>query len=129
MSPEELAQFFHETYERLSGQGRPWSELGDDNKATLIDAMREVLNKLYGEDFVKWQEASKTIYNEYLLKRDKELVELFRICACGHTVSEHIKLPAPDGTPLLLCTVTVECGDALVPTSSLTRCSVPAEVA
>jgi hypothetical protein len=127
MSPEELAQFFHETYERLSGQGRPWSELGDDNKATLIDAMREVLNKLYGEDFVKWQEASKSIYTEYLLKRNAELAEQFRVCHCGHPVMEHIKLPAPNGTPLLMCTVGAECGD--VDITPMPRCSVPTEVA
>jgi hypothetical protein len=127
MTAEELARFFHDTYERLSGQGRSWSELGDDNKATLIAAMRVVLNKLHGEDFVKWQEASKAKYIEYLLKRDKELAEQFRICHCGHTVSEHIKLPAPDGTPLLLCMSDPKCGDAGA--VYMRRCSIPAEVA
>jgi hypothetical protein len=137
MSPEELAQFFHETYERLSGQGRSWSELGDDNKATLIDAMREVLCKLYGEDFVKWQEISKAEYAEYLSKRDKELAEQFRVCKCGHTVSEHIPMPAPDGTPYLLCTAEVsrkelnapDCGEIQLPGWIYPRCSVSAEVA
>jgi hypothetical protein len=137
MTAEELARFFHDTYERLSGQGRSWSELGDDNKATLIAAMREVLCKLYGEDFVKWQETSKAEYAKYLLKRDKGVAEQFRVCKCGHTVSEHIPMPALDGTPYLLCTVAAgckesnapDCGEIQLPGWIFPRCSVPAEVA
>jgi hypothetical protein len=129
MTAEELARFFHDTYERLSGQGRSWSELGDDNKATLIAAMRVVLCKLYGEEFIQLQEQSAAEFEVYTARIEKERARLLRVCACGHLVSEHMNMPAPDGTPLLLCTHSDECGDVQFDHCLYPRCSVPAEVA
>jgi hypothetical protein len=55
MTPEELARFFHETYERLAPEygyktrdesAVPWSEVPDDNKRLMIATCGEVLRKL-----------------------------------------------------------------------------------
>lgn len=129
MNAEQLAQFFHETYDRLSGQERSWAELGDDNKATLIAAMREVLCKLFGSDFVKWQEQSAKDYEKYRVEYERQAAEQARICACGHAVSYHLSLAAPDSTPYLLCTVPpYTCGDFRLPGWVSPRCSIPTEV-
>lgn len=126
MTAEELAEFFHTTYERLSGQGRAWDELGDDNRATLIAAMREVLCQIFGSQFVAWQETSEAEYEKYLVTAEKWQIEQSRVCACGHSVNDHIDLPAPDGTPLLLCTQSPDCGDSDAAKGPLgLRCSIP----
>jgi hypothetical protein len=55
MTAEELARFFHETYERLSPQYEyetredsavPWDEVPEDNKRLMIATCAEVLRKL-----------------------------------------------------------------------------------
>jgi hypothetical protein len=55
MTAEELARFFHETYERLAPQYKyetreesavPWDEVPEDNKALMIATAAEVLRKL-----------------------------------------------------------------------------------
>jgi hypothetical protein len=55
MTAEELAEFFHTTYERLAPQygyktreesAVPWSEVPDDNKQLMIATCAEVLRKL-----------------------------------------------------------------------------------
>jgi hypothetical protein len=55
MTAEELARFFHETYERLAPQYQyetreesavPWDEVPEDNKALMIATAAEVLRKL-----------------------------------------------------------------------------------
>jgi hypothetical protein len=55
MTPEELARFFHETYERLAPEFNyktredsavPWSDVPADNKALMIATCAEVLRKL-----------------------------------------------------------------------------------
>jgi hypothetical protein len=55
MTAEELARFFHETYERLAPQFQyetredsavPWDEVPDDNKRLMIATAAEVLRKL-----------------------------------------------------------------------------------
>jgi hypothetical protein len=55
MTAEELARFFHETYERLAPQYQyetreesavPWDEVPEDNKALMIAPAAEVLRKL-----------------------------------------------------------------------------------
>jgi hypothetical protein len=91
--------------------------------------MREVLCKLYGEEFIGLLEQSAAEYEIYTARIEKERAKLLRLCACGHPTSEHIELPAPDGTPLLLCTLSDECGDTRFEGCVYLRCSVPAEVA
>jgi hypothetical protein len=55
MTAEELAQLFHETYERLTPEYQyetreesavPWDEVPDDNKRLMIATCAEVLRKL-----------------------------------------------------------------------------------
>lgn len=55
MTPEQLAQFFHETYERLAPKYKyetrkesavPWSEVPDNNKKLMIAVAGEVLEHL-----------------------------------------------------------------------------------
>jgi hypothetical protein len=55
MTAEELARFFHETYERLAPQYQyetreesavPWDEVPEDNKRLMIATAAEVLRKL-----------------------------------------------------------------------------------
>jgi hypothetical protein len=55
MTPEELARFFHETYERLAPEYQyetredsavPWDEVPEDNKRLMIATAAEVLRKL-----------------------------------------------------------------------------------
>lgn len=55
MTPQELAQFFHETYERLAPEHRyetrvlsavPWEEVPADNKALMIATAARVLAEL-----------------------------------------------------------------------------------
>ena len=55
MTAEELARFFHDTYERLAPEygyktreesAVPWDEVPDDNKRLMIATCGEVLRKL-----------------------------------------------------------------------------------
>jgi hypothetical protein len=55
MKAEELAQFFHETYEHLApsfgyktreASAKPWAEVPEQNKNLMIAVCREVLEKL-----------------------------------------------------------------------------------
>jgi hypothetical protein len=55
MNAEELAKFFHDTYERLAPQYQyktredsavPWEDVPADNKALMIATAGEVLRKL-----------------------------------------------------------------------------------
>jgi hypothetical protein len=55
MTAEELARFFHETYERLAPEysyetredsAVPWDEVPDDNRRLMIATAAEVLRKL-----------------------------------------------------------------------------------
>jgi len=59
MSPEELAQFFHETYERLApnygyttrrSSAVPWEEVPEPNKSLMIAVCDRVLEKLNQEE-------------------------------------------------------------------------------
>lgn len=59
MSPEELAQFFHETYERLApnygyttrrSSAVPWEEVPEPNKSLMIAVCERVLEKLNQEE-------------------------------------------------------------------------------
>jgi hypothetical protein len=130
MNAEQLAQFFHETYERLApnygyktreASAKPWAEVPESNKNLMIAVAHEVLCKLHGADFVEWQEHSAKEY-------ERQMAEQTRICACGHAVSDHHNLPAPDGTPYLLCaTPPYTCGDTRL-FNGFPRCSIPAEV-
>lgn len=54
-TPEELARFFHETYERLApdysyktrkASAVPWSDVPRNNKRLMIAVSREVLKRL-----------------------------------------------------------------------------------
>ncbi len=55
MTPEKLAQQFHETYERLApnfgyktreASAKPWSDVPDDNKGLMIAVCAEILARL-----------------------------------------------------------------------------------
>lgn len=55
MTPDELARFFHETYERLAPDygyktreesAVPWDDVPTDNKALMTATCAEVLRKL-----------------------------------------------------------------------------------
>jgi hypothetical protein len=138
MTAEGLAQFFHNTYERLAPSHgyetrkeltKPWAEVPEQNKNLMIAVAREVLCMLYGEEFVGLQEQSAAEFEIYMARIEKERARLLRLCACGHPTSEHIELPSPDGMPLLLCTLSDECGDTHFEGCLYPRCSVPAEVA
>lgn len=58
MTPEELAQVFHETYERLAPEygyetrkesAKPWSEVPEQNKQLMIAVCAEILARgIYG---------------------------------------------------------------------------------
>lgn len=141
MNAEQLAQFFHETYNRLApefghrkrqAKAKPWTELSEPNKNLLTAVAREMLFTLYGEDFIKQQEQSAKEYEKYYARRAAKLA---RVCACGHVVSEHIPMPASDGTLFLLCTAmpdndrTPACGETQLPGWISPRCSIPTKVA
>lgn len=141
MDAEQLAQFFHETYARLAPEygrkmhsvpSKPWAEVREPHKSLLIAVAREILFTLYGENFVKWQEQSAKEYKKYLIDCEHQAAEQIRICACGHAVSEHIPLAAPDSTPYLICTAPTDgkyvCGDIRLPGWHFSRCSIPTEV-
>jgi hypothetical protein len=131
MNAEQLAQFFHETYTRLAPEydrkphldPKPWAAVPEPNKSLLIAVAREMLFTLYGEGFIKWQKQS-----EYLVEAGIQAAEQARICACGHAVSEHMNLPASDGTPLLMCVASSSCGDTETVDGFIKRCSIPTEV-
>lgn len=135
MTAEELAEFFHDTYERLAPaygyetrkeSAKPWSEVPAQNKALMVAVAREVLCQIFGSQFVAWQETSEAEYEKYLVTAEKWQIEQSRVCACGHSVNDHIDLPAPDGTPLLLCTQSPDCGDSDAAKGPLgLRCSIP----
>lgn len=141
MTAEQLAQFFHETYARLAPEfgrkvsqtpSKPWADVREPHKSILVAVAREMLFVLYGEDFVKWQEQSAKEYEKYLAEVGIKTAEQARICACGHAVSEHIPMMAPDNAPYLLCTTPTEgeyvCGDIQLPGWHFPRCSIPTEV-
>lgn len=145
MDAEQLARFFHETYARLAPEfgrkasqipSKPWTEVREPHKSLLVAVAREILFTLYGEDFVKWQEQSAEEYKKYLGEYERRATEQARICVCGHAVSDHIPMAAPDNTPYLLCTAqsTSEtpnapiCGDTQLPGWIFPRCSIPTEV-
>lgn len=137
MNAEQLAQFFHETYNRLApefghrkrqAKAKPWTELSESNKNLLTAVAREMLFTLYGEDFIKWQEQSAKEYEKYSEECQLQAAEQARVCACGHLVSEHMRLPTADGTPFLMCTATQECGDVSFPNGISPRCSIPTKV-
>lgn len=55
MNAEELAQFFHETYERLApsfgyktreASAKPWAEVPEQNKRLMVAVCDEVLDRL-----------------------------------------------------------------------------------
>ena len=55
MNAEELARFFHETYERLAPEYQyktredsavPWDEVPEDNRRLMVATAAEVLRKL-----------------------------------------------------------------------------------
>lgn len=57
MTAEELARFFHETYERLApdynyqtrkASAVPWEKVPDNNKRLMIAVANEVLHKMKG---------------------------------------------------------------------------------
>lgn len=61
MNAEQLAQFFHGTYERLAptygyktqeATAVPWADVPESNKRLMIAVAREVLKKLEGEERV-----------------------------------------------------------------------------
>lgn len=129
MNAEQLAQFFHETYNRLApefghrkrqAKAKPWTELSELNKNLLTAVVREMLFVLDSEYVLKWSAECAS----------HQAAEQARVCACGHVVSEHHKLAAPDGTPYLLCAAPpYTCGDIQLPDSVSPRCSIPAKVA
>jgi hypothetical protein len=58
MSPEELAQLFHETYEKLApnygyttrrSSAVPWEEVPEPNKSLMIAVAKRILEKLEEE--------------------------------------------------------------------------------
>jgi hypothetical protein len=58
-TPEQLAQLFHETYERLApshgyetreASAKPWADVPESNKALMIATCREVLTALLDDD-------------------------------------------------------------------------------
>lgn len=62
ITPEELAQFFHETYERLAPEhgyetrkqsAVPWAEVPDDNKGLMVATAACVLDELRRRDLLK----------------------------------------------------------------------------
>ena len=143
MTAEELAEFFHTTYERLAPaygyetrkeSAKPWSEVPAQNKALMVAVAREVLCQIFGSQFVAWQETSEAGYEKYLVATEKRQIDQSRVCACGHKVSDHYNLEAPDGTPYLLCMAPLDrtnvprCGDTKFLSGVSPRCSVPAEV-
>lgn len=137
MTAEELAEFFHTTYERLAPaygyetrkeSAKPWSEVPAQNKALMVAVAREVLCQIFGSQFVAWQETSEAEHEQFLITTERHRIEQTRVCDCGHPVSEHMRLPAPDETLYLLCTVAPGCGDTKFLGGVSPRCSVPAEV-
>jgi hypothetical protein len=134
MNAEQLAQFFHETYNRLApefghrkrqAKAKPWTELSEPNKNLLTAVAREMLFVLDSEYVLKWSTECAS----------HQAAEQARVCACGHVVSDHIPMPAPDGTLFLLCTAmpdndhTPACGETQLPGWIFPRCSIPAKVA
>lgn len=67
MNPEQLAQLFHETYERLAPQysyttrpesAKPWQDVPENNKQLMIAVAGEVLatlTKQYDEEYYSGQ--------------------------------------------------------------------------
>jgi len=62
MTPEELARFFHETYERLAPEhgyetrrrsAVPWDEVPAANKGLMIATAARVLDELRRRDLLK----------------------------------------------------------------------------
>lgn len=128
MNAEQLAQFFHETYNRLApefghrkrqAKAKPWTELSEPNKNLLTAVAREMLFVLDSEYVLKWNAECAS----------HQAAEQARVCACGHAVSEHMRLPTAEGTPFLMCTVAQECGDVSFPNGISPRCSIPTKVA
>jgi hypothetical protein len=63
MTPEELAELFHETYERLapnfgytsrSSSAVPWRDVPEPNKSLMIAVSKEVLEKLEMKATIIW---------------------------------------------------------------------------
>ena len=64
MAAEDLARFFHETYERLAPQfgyktressAVPWEEVPENNKHLMVETARHVLEELKRRDLLKNQ--------------------------------------------------------------------------
>jgi len=67
MNPEQLAQLFHETYERLAPQysyttrpesAKPWQDVPKDNKQLMIavaGVVLAILKKQYDEEYYSSQ--------------------------------------------------------------------------
>jgi hypothetical protein len=104
---EELAQVFHETYERLAPDhgyetrqesARPWADVPENNKNLMIDVAREVLCLMWGANFVHAQEEFEREYATYMEEQAK-------LCACGCPLSDHqfVAAPPPRCDSVIVC--------------------------